>query len=79
MTPHPHTTAPRSDGGRDGTTRADRGRVDATTTCQNCGAAVTPRLVRVFGANDGTLHACPECETYSALANGAGAEPGGDE
>ena len=31
--------------------------------CQNCGGHVTPQFVRVFGDNDDTVHACPNCST----------------
>lgn len=62
-------------GGRYGATRADRGRATATTTCLGCGETVSPRLVRVFGDNDGTVHACPSCASFSDLTKGAGADP----
>lgn len=64
---------------RYGETHADRGRATATTTCQDCGATVSPRFVRVFGDNDGTVHGCLECSTYTDLANGECTDPGGGD
>jgi hypothetical protein len=43
------------------------------TECQNCGAHVSEVFSRVLGDNDGVVHACPECDSQSALkytANG---------
>ena len=35
--------------------------------CRNCGSHVLKHTSRVFGDNDGTLHACPECAPKSQL------------
>lgn len=47
-------------------------------TCNNCGAHVTPRFVKVFGHN-GDLAACLSCRDKQDMANGAGMPQTNDE
>lgn len=44
--------------------------------CQSCGAAVSHRFVRVFG-RDGAAYACGDCESFTAVKQGAAALPDG--
>lgn len=44
------------------------------TTCRNCGAFVTQAFARVFGDNDDRVTGCPECTSFTALTEGAGAD-----
>ncbi|WP_458209011.1 DUF7563 family protein [Haladaptatus sp. NG-SE-30] len=37
---------------------------------------VDPTFSRVFGAEDGPVFACPECASWTALRQGAAANPG---
>ena len=39
--------------------------------CQSCGGFVTKDFQRVFGARDGDVYACLECEEKAAIKNGA--------
>lgn len=41
--------------------------------CRNCGAAVDPRFRRVFGDNDGRVHACLACASGRDIKRGAAA------
>lgn len=43
--------------------------------CRSCGSHVTERFARVFTGNGAEVHACPECENFSALVDGAAARP----
>jgi hypothetical protein len=43
-------------------------------TCNECGGFVSKDFVRVFGANDGDVFACPDCSTTTNLVHGAAAE-----
>jgi hypothetical protein len=42
-------------------------------TCETCESPVTRQFVRVFGDNDGRIHACPACVDMATVARGAGA------
>jgi len=44
-----------------------------TPECQNCGAHVSERFARVMGDEDGTVHACPRCDSAGALRAGSAA------
>ncbi len=44
------------------------------TKCRNCGAYVSSRFTRVFGDNDGKIHACLECSTSRDLRKGVATE-----
>jgi hypothetical protein len=46
--------------------------------CDGCGSAVSKTYARVFGDQDAVLHACSDCTSRTALANGAGAAPDAD-
>lgn len=35
--------------------------------CQNCGAHVSKKFVRVIGTNDDQTHACPSCHVTMNL------------
>lgn len=41
--------------------------------CEGCGRQVTEQFARVFGDNDGIVHACSKCEKHTNLFSGAGA------
>lgn len=41
-----------------------------TTSCQSCGAHVTPRFARVFGDNSNTVHGCLRCSTQRERKDG---------
>jgi predicted RNA-binding Zn-ribbon protein involved in translation (DUF1610 family) len=41
--------------------------------CQNCGGFVTPDFVRVFGTNDGSVLACPNCASMGSIMDGGAA------
>jgi len=43
--------------------------------CWNCGAHVTPRFARVMGDNDDEVYACPRCQGFRELSEGAGGDP----
>ncbi|GGM50210.1 hypothetical protein [Haloarcula argentinensis] len=43
----------------------------SAVTCQNCGARVDAQYARVFGNDDNEVHACRNCSTQGAIANGA--------
>ena len=43
----------------------------SAVTCQNCGAHVDAQYARVFGNDDNEVHACRNCSTQGAIANGA--------
>ena len=45
--------------------------------CARCGAHVTERFRRVFGANDGEAYGCPECLERTEIINGASARGDG--
>lgn len=36
-------------------------------TCLNCGQYVTPTFARVFGDNEDTVHACPNCASMRTI------------
>lgn len=38
--------------------------------CDGCGNHVTADFHRVFAANDGTLHGCPECMNMTDIKDG---------
>lgn len=42
-----------------------------SVTCQNCGQQVDAQYARVFGNEDGEVHACTSCSTHRAIARGA--------
>jgi hypothetical protein len=42
-------------------------------TCEACTSPVTRQFARVFGDNDGRIHACPACVDMATVARGAGA------
>lgn len=46
------------------------------TTCQHCQTTVSTHFVRVFGAEDGTVHCCSDCATFRELQNGCAATEG---
>lgn len=54
--------------------------VDSTSEtesrCWNCGAHVTPRFARVMGDNDNQVHACPRCNGFRELSEGAAGDAG---
>jgi hypothetical protein len=37
-------------------------------TCDHCGEHVSERFARVFAADDGWLHACPNCSANAGIA-----------
>lgn len=41
--------------------------------CRNCGGHVTPRFARVMGDNEDQVFACPDCQGFRELSEGAGA------
>ncbi|MFU1783181.1 hypothetical protein ACM16X_17575 [Haloarcula japonica] len=43
----------------------------SAVTCQSCGAHVDAQYARVFGNDDDEVHACRNCSTQGAIANGA--------
>ncbi|GCF16065.1 hypothetical protein Harman_40000 [Haloarcula mannanilytica] len=43
----------------------------SAVTCQNCGARVDAQYARVFGNEHTEVHACRNCSTQGAVANGA--------
>lgn len=43
--------------------------------CWNCGGHVTPRFARVMGDNDDKVYACPRCQGFRELSEGAGGDP----
>ncbi|WP_336339634.1 DUF7563 family protein [Haloarcula brevis] len=43
----------------------------SAVTCQNCGAHVDAQYARVFGNEETEVHACRNCSTQGAIANGA--------
>jgi len=45
-------------------------------TCQNCGETVSDQFRRVFGDNDGVVHACSNCTAAREYFEGAAATPG---
>ena len=44
-----------------------------TPECQNCESHVSERFARVMGDEDGTVHACPRCDSKGALRAGSAA------
>lgn len=40
--------------------------------CEGCGALVSARFARVFGDNQGDVHACPECGVQGHYSAGGG-------
>ncbi|MGB9934129.1 DUF7563 family protein [Haloarcula amylolytica] len=42
-----------------------------SVTCLNCGEPVNAQYARVFGNDDDEVHACRNCATQGAIANGA--------
>ena len=44
-----------------------------TPECQNCGAHVSERFARVCGDAEGTVHACPRCDSAGAIRAGSAA------
>ena len=40
--------------------------------CEACGAPVSDAFARVFGDNQGEVHACPECGIWGHYAAGGG-------
>jgi len=42
-----------------------------SVTCLNCGEPVDAQYARVFGNDDDEVHACRNCSTQGAIANGA--------
>ncbi len=54
------------------TSRASGYRAMVTSvTCLNCGEPVDAQYARVFGNDDDEVHACRNCSTQGAIANGA--------
>ncbi|NLV08288.1 hypothetical protein GOC83_19410 [Haloarcula rubripromontorii] len=43
----------------------------SAVTCQNCGEHVDAQYARVFGNEQNEVHACRNCSTQGAIANGA--------
>jgi len=43
----------------------------SAVTCQNCGEHVDAQYARVFGNEHTEVHACRNCSTQGAIANGA--------
>ncbi len=48
------------------------------TRCQSCGSFVTARFARVFGNNHDEVFGCLECETATAVKQGAARAPDAD-
>jgi len=44
-------------------------------SCESCGSEVSSDYARVFGDNQGQVHACPDCRSQSAVLNGAASDP----
>ncbi|MDS0223652.1 hypothetical protein NDI54_20120 [Haloarcula sp. S1AR25-5A] len=42
-----------------------------SVSCLNCGEPVDAQYARVFGNDDDEVHACRNCSTQGAIANGA--------
>ncbi|WP_049938431.1 DUF7563 family protein [Haloarcula marismortui] len=42
-----------------------------SVSCLNCGEPVDAQYARVFGNDDDEVHACRNCATQGAIANGA--------
>ncbi|WP_049970693.1 DUF7563 family protein [Haladaptatus cibarius] len=43
---------------------------------ENCGNKhLDPKFARIFGGEDGTVFACPECTSWASLRQGAAANP----
>jgi len=46
-----------------------------TLQCEACNGDVSSSFARVFGSQDGTVYACPDCETMESIKNGAATDP----
>lgn len=44
-----------------------------TRCCQDCGAHVSDDYGRVYGKNDGSVEACPNCAANADIKDGAAA------
>lgn len=48
-------------------------------TCNSCDEYVTADFARVFGDNEGHVHACPACAHMTDINQGAAADRGNED